>query len=86
MSPSQFSDVNTLRFIYSRTGLHPQRLSFLISDLLVFQMDFNCTRSVTTAKVNVSKGLFLWAQEHQKVSQVAFKVYFIFVKCLFGCI
>lgn len=46
----QFSDVNTFRFIYSRTGLHPLRVSLLILQLLMFRMDFNPTL-VTITKV-----------------------------------
>lgn len=55
---TQFSDVNTSRFIYSRTGLHPLRLSVLILQLQVFKMDFYRTQ-VTITKVTASQGLSL---------------------------
>lgn len=62
--PSQFSDVNTFRLIYSRTGLHPLRASLLTPQSLVFKMDFNTT-TVTITKVIASEGLCLcFSWEH----------------------
>ncbi len=64
MSPHQFRDVNIFPFIYSRTGLHPLKVSLLNLQLPVFKMDLNQT-PVSIIKVIATMGLSCgFALEH----------------------